>query len=82
MPNSVGYAYVQPGSSAVDFVAMVWGGAAAYAAPVASPGASSATTMSQIGLGGPYRFRFGCYVSAAGDFLGDELAGAVSWVCR
>lgn len=81
-PNSSGHAYVQSGASAVDFTASVRGGSAMYVAPVASPGASSATTAAQIGLGGPYRFKFACYVSAAGDFLGDELTGAVSWVCR
>ena len=81
-PNSVGYAYVLPGASGVDIGASLWGGTSMYAAPVASPGASSATTMSQIGLGGPYSWRFGCYVSAAGDFLGDALTGVVSWVCH
>jgi len=81
-PNSSGYAYVEPGASAVDFIAAVWGGVPTYVAPVASPGSSSATTVAAIGLGGPYRFNFGCYVSAAGDFLGDELTGIVSWVCR
>ena len=52
------------------------------AAPVASPGVSSATTMTVIGLQGSLRWQFGCHVSTAGDFLGDELTGAVSWVCR
>ncbi|HEX9187580.1 MAG TPA: hypothetical protein VGB87_10935, partial [Vicinamibacteria bacterium] len=81
-PNSSGQAYVQGGASAVDITAAVWGGPAMHAAPVASSGASSATTMTGIGLGGSLRVQFGCYVSAAGDFLGDELTGAVSWVCR
>ena len=81
-PNAGGQAYVQGGVSAVDVTAAGWGGPAMYAAPVASPGASSATTMTVIGLGGSLRWQFGCHVSAAGDFLGDELTGAVSWVCR
>lgn len=81
-PNSSGYAYAQAGESWVDGTATGWGGLRAYVAPIASPGASSATTVSQVTLGSSLRFKFGCYVSAAGDFLGDELTGAVSWVCR
>jgi hypothetical protein len=81
-PNSSGFAYAQAGASWVDGTASVWGGLRAHVAPIASPGASSATTVTQITLGSSLRFKFGCYVSAAGDFLGDELTGAVSWVCR
>jgi hypothetical protein len=81
-PNSSGYAYAQGGESWVDGTAIGWGGLRAYVAPIAASGASSATTVSQVTLGSSLRFKFGCYVSAAGDFLGDELTGAVSWVCR
>jgi hypothetical protein len=80
--NSVGYAFVQGGASAVDVTASGWGGPEMYVAPVASPGAASATTATEMGLGESLRWQFGCHVATAGDFVGDELTGAVSWVCR
>jgi hypothetical protein len=81
-PNVTGHASVQGGAKHVDTASTVWGGMPMSAAPVASAGASSATQTVQIGLGASLRFQFGCFVSAAGDFLGDEITGTVAWTCR
>ena len=76
-PNVVGAAEVQAAVQGVDGPAWGRGGPTMSAAP-------SATTMTMIGIDGgvPTRWQFGCYVAATGDYLGDPLRGAVSWVCR
>lgn len=78
--NSSGEAYVQAGAAPLGG-GSCWGGPAAWIAPVAVPGASAATTTGRIGFG-PFEFRMGCYVAGTGDFVGDQVAGAVSWVCQ
>jgi hypothetical protein len=60
-----------------------FGGPPMAVAPVAVPGGSSATqSVETAGLVGGGRVRFGCQVSASGDFLGDEITGTVAWICR
>jgi hypothetical protein len=81
-PNVIGHAYVQAGAKNADGLDSIWGGMPMFVAPVASAGASSATATDLIGLGASLRFQFGCFVSTTGDFIGDEVQGQVSWVCR
>lgn len=80
--NLTGQASVQGGARHVDSGSAAWGGVPMSAAPLAAAGASSATQAVEIGLGGGLRFQLGCFVSAAGDFLGDEIKGTVAWTCR
>jgi len=49
--------------------------------PVPSKWGSASTTYTWSMTGGK-TYRFGCYLDATGDFIGETLYANVSWVCR
>ena len=80
--NATGEASVRGGAASIESGLSVFGGRRMSLAPVAVPGASSASQSVAIGFAGGGRIQFGCRVDSSGDFLGDELTGTVAWTCR